>query len=195
MTYSAQHLAETLDVVSQLDHDAIEAVADELSALRERNGRLFIIGIGGSAANASHAVCDFRKLCDIESYAPSDNMAEFSARTNDNGFRGVFAEWLEVSRMSAKDALLVLSVGGGQDTAPGTSVNIAFAVQLANRLGTPVLGIVGRDGGYTKQHATHCILVPNPYPEHVTPHAEAMQAVIWHLLVSHPKLKKNQTKW
>lgn len=195
MTYSAQHLAETLDVVSRLDREAIESMADELSALRERGGRLFIIGIGGSAANASHAVCDFRKLCDIEAYAPSDNMAEFSARTNDNGFRGVFAEWLQGSRMSARDALLVLSVGGGMDTAPGTSVNISFAVQLANRMHTPVLGVVGRDGGYTKQHAKVCVLVPTVNPEHVTPHSEAMQAVIWHLLVSHPKLKKNPTKW
>jgi D-sedoheptulose 7-phosphate isomerase len=195
MTYSAQHLAETLDVVARLDHASIEQMAEELDALRERGGRLFIIGIGGSAANASHAVCDFRKLCDIEAYAPSDNMAEFSARTNDNGFRGVFAEWLTGSRMSARDALLVLSVGGGMETAPGTSVNIAFAVHLAKRLGTRVLGIVGRDGGYTKQHADVCVLVPTVNPEHVTPHSEAMQAVIWHLLVSHPKLKKNPTKW
>jgi D-sedoheptulose 7-phosphate isomerase len=195
MTYSAQHLAETLDVVAQLNVEEIEACVEELAAMQERGGRLFIIGIGGSAANASHAVCDFRKLCDIEAYAPSDNMAEFSARTNDNGFRGVFAEWLAVSRMSARDALMVLSVGGGMDTAPGTSVNIAYAVQMANRLGTPVLGIVGRDGGYTKPHAKVCVLVPTVNPEHVTPHAEAMQAVVWHLLVSHPKLKKNPTKW
>lgn len=195
MTYSALHLKETVDVISRLDVAEIDACVEELAAVRERGGRLFIIGLGGSAANASHAVCDFRKLCNIEAYAPSDNMAEFSARTNDNGFRGVFAEWLEVSRMSAKDALMVLSVGGGMDTAPGTSVNIAYAVQMANRLGTPVIGIVGRDGGYTKQHAKVCVLVPTVAVERVTPHAEAIQGVVWHLFVSHPKLKVNATKW
>lgn len=195
MTYSAQHLKETAETAIQLPHEHIEQMADELAALQERGGRLFIIGIGGSAANASHAACDFRKLCDIEAYAPSDNVAEFSARINDDGWRSGFSGWLAVSKMSPEDALMVLSVGGGQDTAPGTSVNIAYAVQMANRLGTPVLGIVGRDGGYTKQHAKVCVLIPTVNPERVTPHSEAMQAVIWHLLVSHPKLKKNPTKW
>jgi len=187
-------LSESLGVITGINWSDIEHLLTELVILRERKGRLFIIGVGGSMANASHAACDFRKLCNIDAYA-MDNMAEMTARTNDDGWRNTFTQWLRVSRMDRDDCLLVLSVGGGQDLAPGTSVNIAFAVQEANRIGTPVLGIVGRDGGYTAQHATHCVIVPTINSCHVTPHTEWAQALIWHLLVSHPSLKSAPTKW
>jgi len=187
-------LKESIAVISSTVWEDIEAILSELVQLRERKGRLFIIGVGGSMANASHAACDFRKLCDIDAYA-MDNMAEMTARTNDDGWRNTFTQWLRVSRLSANDCLLVLSVGGGQSQAPATSVNIAYAVQEANRIGTPVLGIVGRDGGYTAQHATCCVIVPTINSCHVTPHTEWAQALIWHLLVSHPSLKINPTKW
>ena len=193
-TFIEGFLVEAASIIAGISQKHVEELVIELALLRERKGRLFIIGVGGSMANASHAACDFRKLCDIDAYA-MDNMAEMTARTNDEGWRNTFAQWLRVSRMDAGDCLLVLSVGGGQDQAPATSVNIAYAVQEANRIGTPVLGIVGRDGGYTAQHATHCLIVPTINPEHVTPHTEWAQALIWHLLVSHPSLKRNPTKW
>jgi D-sedoheptulose 7-phosphate isomerase len=194
MKFIQQYLEETKQVTARLDAGAVEKLVDELARVRERGGRLFILGVGGSAANASHAVNDFRKLCGFECYAPTDNVSELTARTNDEGWATVLAEWLKGSRLSAKDALLIFSVGGG-NLEKNVSPNLVSAIQLARERGTSVLGIVGRDGGYTAREATACVIVPTVNPEHVTPHSEAFQAVVWHLLVSHPKLKVNKTKW
>jgi len=194
MKFIQQYLEETQRVTAQLKPEAIEKVVDELARVRERGGRLFILGVGGSAANASHAVNDFRKICGLECYAPTDNVSELTARTNDEGWASVMAEWLKGSRLAAKDALLIFSVGGG-NLEKNVSPNLVAAIQLAEQVDASVLGIVGRDGGYTAQKATACVIVPTVNPDHVTPHAEAFQAVIWHLLVSHPKLKVNRTKW
>jgi len=181
-------------VTQRLDPQAIERMAAELARVRSRGGRLFILGIGGSAANASHAVNDFRKICRFECYAPTDNVSELTARANDEGWENVFSEWLKGSHLAAKDGLLIFSVGGG-DLEKNVSPNLVKAIQLAGGVGASILGIVGRDGGYTAKAATACVIVPTVNPEHVTPHAEAFQAVIWHLLVSHPALKLNKTKW
>ncbi len=193
-TYSTQHLRETAEVVSKLDPDLCERAVDLLAQVRERGGRLFILGVGGSAANASHAVNDFRKIAGLECYAPTDNVSELTARTNDEGWEGVFAEWLKGSRLNQKDALLVLSVGGG-NLEKNVSPNLVRAVQLAKERGAGIVGIVGRDGGYTAQIADVAIIIATVNPENTTPHAEAFQAVVWHLFVSHPKLKVAQTKW
>ena len=189
-TYFAevQAIAETIDTV------AIEALAQGLCRLREGGGRLFILGVGGSAGNASHAVNDFRKLCGIEAYAPTDNVSELTARTNDEGWHTVFAEWLKTSRVSARDALLILSVGGG-DLERNVSPNLVGAIQVAKTAGATVFGIVGRDGGYTKQGGDLVIVVPTVDAARVTPHSEAFQAVVWHCLVSHPDLQAVKTKW
>jgi D-sedoheptulose 7-phosphate isomerase len=194
MSFSAQFLAEAASIAQQLDEAAIEALAAELAALRGRGGRLFVLGVGGSAANASHAANDFRKLADIEAYAPTDNAAELTARANDEGWETVFAGYLRASRLSSADALLVLSVGGG-DLARNISPNLVRAVQYAQSQGARVLGIVGRAEGYTAEVADACVVVPAVNAAHVTPHAESFQAVVWHLLVSHPLLKANPTKW
>jgi D-sedoheptulose 7-phosphate isomerase len=194
VTYSEQHLQETAWIVSQLDPALCEKAVDLLSEVRARGGRLFILGVGGSAANASHAVNDFRKIAGLECYAPTDNVSELTARTNDEGWNTVFAEWLKGSRLSRKDALLILSVGGG-NVKENISPNLVAALQLAKERGASVLGIVGRDGGYTAQVADVTILIPTVNPNNTTPHAEAFQAVVWHLFVSHPKLKVTQTKW
>jgi len=194
MNFVQQYLEEAQKVTAQLNHSAIEKMVDELALVRERGGRLFILGVGGSAANASHAVNDFRKICGLECYAPTDNVSELTARTNDEGWATVLAEWLKGSRLSGKDALLIFSVGGG-NLEKNVSPNLVSAIQLAQQVGASVLGIVGRDGGYTAQKATACVIIPTVNPDHVTPHAEAFQAVIWHLFVSHPKLKVNRTKW
>ena len=194
MSYSEQHLRETAEIVSRLDPAVCEKAVELLAAVRERNGRLFILGVGGSAANASHAVNDFRKIAGLECYAPTDNVSELTARTNDDGWSTVFAEWLKGSRINDKDALLILSVGGG-DLERNVSPNLIGALELAKERGASVLGVVGRDGGYTAKEATACVIVPTVNPTHVTPHSEAFQAVIWHLFVSHPKLKVAQTKW
>ena len=193
-TYSAQHIRETAEVVSKLDPELCERAVDTLAQVRERGGRLFILGVGGSAANASHAVNDFRKIAGLECYAPTDNVSELTARTNDEGWEGVFAEWLKGSRLNQKDGLLVLSVGGG-NLEKNVSPNLVRAVQLAKERGASVVGIVGRDGGYTAQVADVAIIITTVNPENTTPHAEAFQAVVWHLFVSHPKLKVAQTKW
>jgi D-sedoheptulose 7-phosphate isomerase len=190
----ATYLQEVRDLSSALSVDEIEALCEELAALRSRGGRLFVLGVGGSAANASHAVNDFRKLCAIEAYAPTDNVSELSARTNDEGWPSVFVEWLRVSRLGKDDAVLVLSVGGG-NIARNVSPNIVTAVAEAKARGARVLGIVGRDGGHTKQVGDVVVLVPTAAEARVTPHAEAFQSVIWHCLVSHPKLQRNPTKW
>jgi D-sedoheptulose 7-phosphate isomerase len=194
MSFAKEFLAEVQQVVAQLDADAIEKCADELAKVRERGGRLFILGVGGSAANASHAVNDFRKICGFEAYAPTDNVSELTARTNDDGWATIFAEWLKGSRINTKDGLLIFSVGGG-DVKKNVSPNLVSAIQLAKKVGAAVVGIVGRDGGFTAKEATACVIVPTVNSAHVTPHSEAFQAIVWHLLVSHPKLKVGQTKW
>jgi D-sedoheptulose 7-phosphate isomerase len=194
MSFTKQFLAEVQQVTAQLNEAAIEKAADELAAIRARGGRLFILGVGGSAGNAGHAVNDFRKICGFEAYAPTDNVSELTARTNDEGWATVFSEWLKGSRINAKDGLLIFSVGGG-NLEKNVSPNLVSAVQVAKSVGASVVGIVGRDGGYTAQQANACVIVPTVNPTHVTPHSEAFQAVIWHLFVSHPKLKVAQTKW
>ena len=194
MNFAQQFLQEVQQVVAQLDPDAIERAVDELASIRQRGGRLFILGVGGSAANASHAVNDFRKICGFECYAPTDNVSELTARTNDDGWASIFAEWLKGSRLQARDGLLIFSVGGG-NLEKNVSPNLVAAIQLARQVGASVVGVVGRDGGYTAKAANVCVLVPVVNPAHVTPHSEAFQAVVWHLFVSHPKLKVGQTKW
>lgn len=193
-TFFSRYFAEARSVIDALDAGAAERIALELAAVRDRNGRLFVLGVGGSAGNASHAVNDFRKICGIEAYAPTDNVSELTARANDDGWASVFAEWLKVSRLSERDALLVFSVGGG-DAARNVSPNIGPALDLAKRVGARILGIVGRDGGDTARSADVCLILPTVNAEHVTPHAEAFQAVVWHGLVSHPALKRDRTKW
>ena len=194
MTHTQRFLAEVTQIASSIDHEAIERIVQGLVDLRERGGRLFILGVGGSAANSSHAVNDFRKLAGIESYTPVDNVSELTARTNDEGWDTVFEEWLRTSRADEKDAILVLSVGGG-DAQRNISTNIVRGVEEAKRRGLKVYGIVGRAAGYTHQVGDEVIVVPTVEPEHVTPHAEAFQAVIWHCIVFHPSLKANQSKW
>lgn len=194
MQFIEQFLAEAGSIINQLNKTEIEKAVDLLSETRNDEGRLFILGVGGSAANASHAVNDFRKIVGIEAYAPTDNVSELTARTNDEGWESVFAKWLEVSRIKAKDMLLVLSVGGG-NLEKNVSPNLVAALQYAKKVGSKILGIVGRDGGFTAKVADACVIIPTPNPLNTTPHAEAFQAVIWHLLVSHPKLKVAQTKW
>jgi D-sedoheptulose 7-phosphate isomerase len=194
MTHVVDYLREVGEIARGIPAQVIEVLCDELVALRTRAGRLFIIGVGGSAGNCSHAVNDFRKLCGIEAYAPTDNVSELTARTNDEGWHTVFAEWLKVSRANDKDAVLVFSVGGG-NLEKNVSPNIVAALNEAKTRGMKILGIVGRDGGYTKQVGDVVVLVPTVAESRVTPHAEAFQAVIWHCLVSHPKLQKNATKW
>ena len=193
-SYSAKHLAETAEIVQKLQPVALDKMVDLLAEIRQRGGRLFFLGVGGSAANASHAVNDFRKIAGIECYAPTDNVSELTARTNDDGWASVFVEWLKGSHLRPNDGLMVFSVGGG-NLEKNVSPNLVSALQYAKEVGASVLGIVGRDGGYTAKVADACCVVPTVNPETVTPHSEAFQAVIWHLLVSHPNLKFQQTKW
>jgi D-sedoheptulose 7-phosphate isomerase len=194
MSHVTAFLAEAKEIIDRLDTAAIERMVSLLEQTRTQAGRLFILGVGGSAANASHAVNDFRKIVGIEAYAPTDNVSELTARTNDEGWSTIFTEWLRVSRLRPEDLVLVLSVGGG-NLEKNVSPNLVTALKYAREVGTPVIGIVGKDGGYTAQVAAACALVPTVNPEHVTPHSEAFQAVIWHLLVSHPRLKARPTKW
>jgi D-sedoheptulose 7-phosphate isomerase len=194
MNYTEQHLKEATEIMGRFDVAAIERTAELLAELRSRGGRLFLLGVGGSAANCSHAVNDFRKICGIEAYAPTDNVSELTARTNDEGWASVFSEWLKVSRLTSNDAVFVFSVGGG-NVEKNVSPNLVSALQHAKDVGATVLGIVGRDGGYTATVADACVIVPTVNPQNVTPHTEAFQAVVWHLLVSHPKLKASETKW
>lgn len=193
-TYTEQHLREATEILGKFDVEAIERVAALLAQTRGRGGRLFLLGVGGSAANCSHAVNDFRKICGFEAYAPTDNVAELTARTNDEGWASVFVEWLKVSRLRNDDAVFVFSVGGG-DVEKNVSPNLVSALQYAKEIGSTIVGIVGRDGGYTARVADACVLIPVVNPSTVTPHTEAFQAVVWHLLVSHPALKVAQTKW
>jgi D-sedoheptulose 7-phosphate isomerase len=194
MSYAERYLQEASEIIRRLDTAAIESVAALLAQIKADGGRLFFLGVGGSAANCSHAVNDFRKIAGVECYAPTDNVAELTARINDEGWQSVFAEWLKVSKLSAKDALFIMSVGGG-DAERNISANLVSAIQLAKGVGAKVTGVVGRDGGFTAQAADACVIVPTVNAETITPHSEAFQALIWHLLVSHPLLKKNQTKW
>ena len=194
MTFSKDFLQESVAIIAALDAEAIEAVAHGLAAVREREGRLFILGVGGSAGHASHAVNDFRKICALESYAPTDNVSELTARANDEGWDTTFSEWLRGSRLAPEDALLVFSVGGGNAEA-NVSTNIVAALELAKQRGASIFGIVGRDGGTTAKLADAAVIVPPLYPDHVTPHTEGLAAVIWHLLVTHPALARAATRW
>jgi D-sedoheptulose 7-phosphate isomerase len=194
MSYSTQHLQETAAIVAKINPADCEKCVAELRGVRERGGRLFILGVGGSAANASHAVNDFRKIAGLECYAPTDNVSELTARTNDEGWASVFVEWLRGSRLNAKDAVLIFSVGGG-NLDMNISPNLVTALQLAKQVGARIIGIVGKDGGYTAKVANACVIVPTVNSGNITPHSEAFQAVLWHLFVSHPDLKVGQTKW
>ena len=194
MSYSKQHLDESIEITKLIDPEIIERIVDLLLDVKSQGGRLFVLGVGGSAANASHAVNDFRKLAGIETYAPTDNVAELTARTNDEGWQTVFSGWLKVSKLNSKDCLFILSVGGGNKE-KNVSPNLIEAIDLAKEVGARVTGIVGRDGGYTALNADVCLVVPTVNPNTVTPHSESFQTVIWHLMVSHPKLKSNPTKW
>jgi D-sedoheptulose 7-phosphate isomerase len=194
VSFTTDFLSEASQIISQLDVDSIDGVIDQLVKLRAGGGRLFFLGVGGSAANASHAVNDFRKIAGFEAYAPTDNVSELTARVNDESWADVFINWLKGSRLNARDMVFVLSVGGGS-LAKNISPNLVKAVQYAREVGASVCGIVGRDGGYTARAADACVIVPTVNPENVTPHTEAFQAVIWHLLVSHPAIKAAQTKW
>jgi D-sedoheptulose 7-phosphate isomerase len=193
MTYTAQYIQEAVDILKQLDADAIERIVDLFIKTREQGGRLFILGVGGGAGHASHAVCDFRKLGGLEAYAPSDNVSELTARANDNGWETVYSDWLRGSRLGPKDLLLVFSVGGG-DVERNISANLVRALEYAQKVGAKISGVVGRDGGYTKQVANECIVVRVANPSTVTPHTESFQALVWHLMVSHPRLKVSEMK-
>lgn len=193
-TFTSNFLDETVSIVRQLDGDAIERLATGLGAVRNSGGRLFILGVGGSAGHAGHAVNDFRKICHLESYAPTDNVAELTARVNDDGWETSFSEWLKGSRIGAGDAVLVFSVGGGNREA-NVSVNLVRAIEVAVDVGAKVFGIVGRDGGFTAKSADACVVIPALYSDRVTPHTEGLCAVVWHLLVSHPALQLEGTKW
>ena len=194
MNFTETFIAEAAEILNKLDIVAIEKIVDTLARTREQGGRLFILGVGGSAANASHAVNDFRKITGIEAYAPTDNVSELTARTNDEGWASAFKGWLEGSHLNAKDAVMVFSVGGG-NLEKNVSPNLVLALQLAKEVGAKIVGVVGRDGGYTAQVADACVVIPTINPEHVTPHTEAFHSVIHHLLVTHPRLKAMQTKW
>jgi D-sedoheptulose 7-phosphate isomerase len=194
MSYTVQHLKEASEIIKKLDIESIEKVADLLAIVKRDQGRIFFLGVGGSAGNCSHAVNDFRKIVEIESYAPTDNVSELTARTNDEGWPSVFEPWLKLSKINKKDAVFIFSVGGG-NLEKNISPNLVNALKFAKGIGAKIVGIVGRDGGYTAQVADACVIIPTVNTETITPHSEAFQAVVWHLLVSHPKLKENQTKW
>lgn len=194
MTYAQQHLAEAVEIVQKIDADAIERIADVLSEVKAAEGRIFFLGVGGSAGNCGHAVNDFRKIVGIESYAPTDNVSELTARTNDEGWATIFVEWLKVSKLKPQDALFIFSVGGG-NLEKNISPNLVEALKHAKEVGAKVVGVVGRDGGYTAKVGDAVCIIPTVNNDTITPHSEAFQAVVWHLLVSHPKLKAKQTKW
>ncbi len=194
MTFSKEFVTESIAILEALDTESIEELAVGIAAIRDRGGRLFILGVGGSAGHASHAVNDFRKICDIETYTPTDNVSELTARANDEGWDTTFSEWLKGSRLSAADGLLVFSVGGG-DEVKGVSRNIIAALKLGVERGTPIYGIVGRDGGTTAKLAQACLVIPPLFPDHVTPQTEGICALIWHLLVTHPALARVATRW
>jgi D-sedoheptulose 7-phosphate isomerase len=192
--FASEFIRESITILQSIDVGAVEAIAVGLGAIRDRGGRLFILGVGGSAGHASHAVNDFRKICAFEAYTPTDNVSELTARINDDGWDTSFEEWLKGSRLSATDAILVFSVGGGSRE-PAVSVNLVRALELARRLRASIFGVVGRDGGFTLEAADACVVIPPLFADRVTPHTEGLCAVIWHLLVSHPALQVTQTKW
>lgn len=194
MTFTAQYLQESIDILGRLDHGPIDRIATLLGELRTRGGRLFILGVGGGAGHASHAVNDFRKIANFEAYSPCDNVSELTARANDEGLDTIYAAWLRGSRLRADDMVLVFSVGGG-DLARNISASLVRALEYAKEVGAVITGVVGRDGGYTAQVATECVIVPVVNAEHITPHTESFQALIWHLLVSHPNVRQAATKW
>jgi D-sedoheptulose 7-phosphate isomerase len=194
MSYAAQHLKEASEIIEKIDIESIEKMVDLLAKVKSDQGRIFFLGVGGSAGNCSHAVNDFRKIVEIESYAPTDNVSELTARTNDDGWPTIFEPWLKLSKLNSKDAVFIFSVGGG-NLEKNISPNLVNALKLAKIVGAKITGVVGRDGGYTAQVADACVIIPTVNPDTITPHSEAFQAVVWHLLVSHPKLKENQTKW
>lgn len=194
MSYAQEHLNEAAEIIRRIDVDAIEKVAELLAGVKAAEGRLFFLGVGGSAGNCSHAVNDFRKIVGIESYAPTDNVSELTARTNDEGWATVFEAWLKTSKLKPQDAIFIFSVGGG-NLEKNISPNLVHALQYARQVGAKITGVVGRDGGYTAQVADACVIIPTVNAETITPHSEAFQAVVWHLLVSHPLLKANATKW
>lgn len=192
--FSKTFLNETVTLIQKIDSAAIENIALGLNLIRTQGGRLFILGVGGSAGHAGHAVNDFRKICGIESYAPTDNVSELTARVNDEGWDTCFSEWLKVSRLNTNDAILIFSVGGG-DSEKNISVNLVRSIQLAKKVGAKVFGIVGKNGGYTHQEADACVIIPPLFTQRITPHTEGLCAVVWHLLVSHPMLALKTTKW
>ena len=194
MNYARQHVHEAIEILDKLDVSAIERMADLIAEIKRDDGRIFFLGVGGSAANCSHAVNDFRKIVGIEAYAPTDNVSELTARTNDEGWETVFVEWLKTSKLTVRDAVFVFSVGGGS-LEKNISSNLVLALRYAKTVGARVTGVVGRDGGFVAQVADACVVVPTVNPENITPHTEAFQAIVWHLLVSHPKLKAHETKW
>jgi D-sedoheptulose 7-phosphate isomerase len=194
MSFSKAYLLEVINILAEVDADAIEDMAKGLSNIRDKGGRLFILGVGGSAGSASHAVNDFRKLCGFEAYCPTDNVSELTARTNDEGWETVFVEWLRGSHLRKEDGILVFSVGGG-DLDKNISPNLVRAIEYAKNIDTTIFGIVGRDGGFTARQANYCLIIPTINIHHITPHTEAFHGVIWHLLVTHPNLKSKPTKW
>jgi len=194
MSYTQQHLNESIEVIKNINPQDVEDVASLLSQVKINEGRIFFLGVGGSAGNCSHAVNDFRKIVGIESYAPTDNVSELTARINDEGWSTIFVEWLKISKLKQADCLFIFSVGGGSSE-KNISPNLVEALKYAKEVGSMVTGVVGRDGGYTAKVADACVIIPTVNPDNITPHSEAFQAVIWHLLVSHPLLKVNDTKW
>jgi len=194
MNYINNYFSEAVKIIDLVDKTEIEKMVNILSQLHKTGGRIFFLGVGGGAGNCNHAVNDFRKICGIESYTPTDNVSELTARINDDGWEGVFSKWLEVSKVNNKDVIFVFSVGGG-NVEKNISMNIVEALKLSKKAGAKVVGVVGRDGGYTKQVADACVVIPTVNPETITPHTEAFQAVVWHMIVSHPKMKKNEMKW
>lgn len=194
MNYAQQHINESIQILQQINIADIEKTAHLLAQIKQSEGRVFFLGVGGSAGNCAHAVNDFRKIVGIETYAPTDNVSELTARTNDEGWETVFVEWLKVSRLNSKDLIFILSVGGG-NLEKNISPNLVRAMQHAQKVGAKIAGIVGRDGGYTAQVADACVIIPTVNNANITPHSEAFQGIVWHLLVSHPLLKLNKTKW
>lgn len=193
-TFTEDHIKESIEILKRLDHNCIDQIVDILSQIRTKKGRVFFLGVGGSAANASHAVNDFRKITNIECYAPTDNVSELTARTNDEGWDTVFSEWLKISNLNSNDCIFILSVGGG-NLEKNISPNLVSAINYAKNVKAKILGIVGKDGGYTSQVADVALLIPIVNPNSITPHTESFQSLVWHLMVSHPNLKINQTKW
>ena len=194
MTFTSEFIHESLKIIEKIDQNSIDQVINIISETRDKNGRIFFIGAGGSAANASHAVNDFRKLANIECYSPTDTVAELTARTNDEGWDSTFSGWLKVSKLNSKDLIFVFSVGGG-DIEKNVSPNIVKAISLAKSVKSKIVGVIGRDGGYTKINADACILIPTENPKHVTPMTESLHVLMWHLIITHPKIAVNKTKW